>query len=274
MQNTRSVKFEKYINYFNEYLICKHYSQNTIDDYTRDTKLFLLFVENNYIRINNIIQITKQIINDYNNYLIFYKYKNDKNYSNKTVILKLLGIKKFFEFLFKSDYIIHNPAATLELPREEKSLPRNILTEDEVFKILESINTNTPIGLRNKTIIELFYSSAIRTSELANIKINDVDFKDQTIIILKGKGNKTRKVPLTQYACEYIKLYLQKARKYLLKGRLKDDGYLFLTTKGTPFNRYTLNSCVISSIMKKIKLNKPVSCYSFRHYVEFQIMPN
>lgn len=53
MRNTQSVKFEKYINNFNEYLICKHYSQNTIDDYTRDTKLFLLFVENNYIRVNN-----------------------------------------------------------------------------------------------------------------------------------------------------------------------------------------------------------------------------
>ena len=97
-----------------------------------------------------------------------------------------------------------------ELPREERELPRSVLTEEEVKEILVKIPTNTPIGLRNKAVIELFYSTGIRTSELANIKINDIDFKEQIAIIVKGKGNKTRLVPIGQHACFYIEQYLEK----------------------------------------------------------------
>src|SRR4030042_2766488 len=98
--------------------------------------------------------------------------------------------------------------------------------------ILTKIRTNTPIGLRNKAIIELFYSTGMRTSELANLKINDIDLKEQIAIIVLGKGNKTRVVPIGQHACYYIEQYLEKARKYMLKGKVKDDGYIFLTERG------------------------------------------
>jgi len=92
---------------------------------------------------------------------------------------------------------------------------------------LSKINTNTPIGLRNKAIIELFYSSGIRTSELANLRIQDIDFKQQIATIIRGKGNKTRIVPVGMHACYYIEQYLLKARKFMLRGVLKDDGYYF-----------------------------------------------
>ena len=166
------------------------------------------------------------------NYLTCYKDRKGNSLSSKTIKIKIISLRNFFKYLLKHDYILNNPMTLIELPREEKELPRSILSEEEVKEILTKIKTNTPIGLRNKAIIELFYSCGIRTSELGNLKINDIDLKEHIAIIVKGKGNKTRMVPIGQHACFYIEQYIQKARKFMLKGKLKDEGYLFLTERG------------------------------------------
>ena len=261
------MKFEKYQNYFRDYLISRNFSERTIESYTYEVKRFLKFIEENYIRIKEITQITKETIADYSNYLTCYKDKRSNSLSSKTIKIKLISIKNFFKYLLKYDYILSNPTTLVELPREEKELPRSVLSEEEVKEILSKIQTNAPIGLRNKSIVELLYSTGIRTSELCSLKIPDIDLKEQTAIIVLGKGNKTRVVPLGQYCCHYIEQYLEKARKFMLKGKLKDDGYLFLTERGKPFNRESLNKCVIAQVMKNVKINKKVSCYTFRHSV-------
>jgi len=268
------MRFTDHLNSFTEYLETKNFSERTVSSYTFESKKFLEFLTHNYPRVRSIGQVTKDIINDFSNYLSSYKDNKGKSLSSKTQKLKLTALKKFFFFLLKNDFVVTDPTSSLELPKEGKEIPRSVLTEKETFKILTSIDTKTPIGLRNKAVAELFYSCGVRTSEICNIKIHDVDLKEQTVLIAHGKGDKMRLLPLTQQATFYIEQYLLKARKFMLKGKIKDEGYLFLSSRGRPFDRSTLNKCVIAQITKGLGIKKRVTAYTFRHSIATHMIQN
>ena len=268
------MKFEKHFNGFIEYLETNQFSERTVETYCSYVKQFLFFVEEYYSRITSLEKITKDIVLDYQNYLT--NYKNDKGepLANKTQSLKLRALKKFFLFLIKKDLILKDPTTIISFPKEEQRLTRNILSEKEVFELLDNIKLRDPIGIRNRAILELFYACGIRTSELCNLKVHDVDLKEQTVTIVKGKGNKSRLLPIGQYASYYIQQYLEKARKYMLKGKMNDPGYLFLSQRGNPFNKSTINKTVMKTVCRNINLKKSISCYSMRHAVATHLLRN
>lgn len=268
------MKFEKYLNGFKEYLESNHFSERTVESYCSYTKQFLLFIEKYYTRITSLEKITKDIVLDYQHYLANYKNEKGESLANKTQSLKLRALKKFFYFLIKKDLILKDPTTIITFPKEEQRLTRNILSEKEVFELLDNTKLRGPVGIRNRAILELFYACGIRTSELCNLRVHDVDLKEQTVTIVKGKGNKSRLLPIGQYASFYIQQYLEKARKYMLKGKRNDLGYLFLSQRGNPFNKSTINKSVMRSVIQKMKLKKHVSCYSFRHAVATHLMRN
>jgi len=269
------MKFEKYLTSFKEYLASNNFSERTVESYTLYIKQFLLFIEKYYQRIDSLEKITKETVLDYQNYLANYKTAKGKPLANITQRLKLQALKKFFLYLTKRDIILRDPTVIITFPKEEQRLPRNILTEKEVFKLLENTELRNPVSIRNRAIIETFYTTGIRTSELCNLKVSDIDLKGQTLTIVKGKGNKTRVVPLGQYGAYYLGLYLEKARKYMLRGERHDPGYLFLSLRGNPFNKSTINKSVIKSILKNINLkNKSISCYTFRHSIATHLLKN
>jgi integrase/recombinase XerD len=267
------MKFLKQIEEFKDYLKVRNYAELTIDSYTTETKKFFRFIEENYSRIENVTQITKEIITDYNNYLNTYKDKRGRLLSTNTKIGRFISLKKFYKFLYQNDYIVKDLLVNYEFPRREKSLPRNIPTVKEVIEIIESCNTRTPQSLRNRAILETFYSTGMRTSELCSLKIQDIDLKEQTAVIVLGKGGKTRIVPLGQYACFYIEEYLNRGRKYMLKGNKKDEGFLFMSKFGIPFSRDSINT-VIQNVMKNVKIDKHITCYSFRHACATHLIKN
>jgi len=268
------MKFEKHLTSFKEYLSSNNFSKRTVESYTLYIKQFLLFIEKYYQRTDSLEKITKETVLDYQNYLANYKTKKGEPLANITQRLKLQALKKFFLYLSKRDLILRNPTIVITFPKEEQRLPRNILSEKEVFTLLENTKLRDPVSIRNRAIIEVFYATGMRTSELCNLKIQDLDLKEQIVTIVKGKGNKSRIVPLGQYGSYYISLYLEKARKYMLKGKRDDPGYLFLSLRGNPFNKSTINKSVIKSIRNKVKLNKQISCYTFRHSVATHLLKN
>ena len=125
-------------------------------------------------------------------------------------------MRKFFHYLLRGDFILRDPTSVLEFPKKEQKLIRNVLSEDEVSGLLEQIKPIGPEGLRNRAIVELLYACGIRTTELCQLRVADLDLKEQTVTIMKGKGGKSRVVPIGQYACHYIAEYLRKGRKYFL----------------------------------------------------------
>ncbi len=266
------MKFEKYFNAFREYLKEHNYSERTVETYSYNIEKFLHFLDKYYPRIKSLEKVTMDIVLDYQKYLVNYKNRKGEPLSNRTQILKLIVIRKFFSFLVKHDLIIKNPASSITLPREEQKITRNILTENEVLGLLENLKLTDPVSIRNRAIVELVYGCGIRTTELCNLKVHDVDLKEQTVIIVKGKGNKSRVVPIGQYAVYYIQLYLEKARKYMLKGKRNDPGYLFLSQRGNPFNNTTINKSVMRSVASKLDKKKYLSCYSFRRSIASHLL--
>jgi len=268
------MKFEKYLYDFKDYLEVHNYSGRTIETYSGGIKQFLSFLEKYYSRVNSLEKITKDIIWDYQSYLANFKNEVGDLLANKTQSLKLRAVKRFFSFLIKKDYILKDPSTIITFPKEEQRLTRNILSEDEVFDLLKKLKPIDPVSIRNRAIVELFYSCGMRTSELCNIKLQDVNLKEQTITIVKGKGNKSRVVPIGQYASYYIELYLNKSRKYMLRGKRDDPGYLFLSLRGNPFDKSSINKCVMRSIMHNRYVSKPISCYTFRHTIATHLLQN
>ena len=114
----------------------------------------------------------------------------------------------------------------------------------------------------------------MRTTELANLKISDVDLREQVVIIVLGKGNKTRVVPIGQHASYYIEQYLERGRKFMLKGKLKDNGYLFLTTRGCKFDKAIIKWKSNSTSNERFRINKKVTCYTFRHSIATHLVKN
>ena len=268
------MKFEKHLTRFQEYLESNYFSERTIETYGSYAKRFIGFLVEYYPRITSFEKITKDIILDFQSYLVGYANEKGERLSNVTQALILRAVKKLFSYLIKRDLILKDPTTVITFPKEQQRLTRNIPTEQEVFDLLNHTQLRDPVSIRNRAIIELFYSCGIRTSELCNLKVGDVDLKEQTVTIVNGKGGKSRLLPIGQYAAYYIEQYVQKARKYMLKGKPDDPGHLFLSQRGNPFNRSTINKTVMRTVRRNAKLEKPLSCYSLRHGVASHLLAN
>jgi len=232
-----------------------------------------MFICRHYSRITTVEQITKEVIYDYQSYLKSYKTKEGKRYSNITYNSLLIPIRQLFNFLSKKDYILKDPTRDVIFAKVEQRLTRNILTEEEALELIDSIKPIDPISIRNRAIIELFYACGLRTTELCELQTTDLNIKEQ-LVTIKGKGNKSRTVPIGQYCCYYIELYLEKSRKYMLRGRKDDPGNLFLSYRGRPFDKSTINKTVLRKVLKKFNFKKHISFYSFRHSIASHLLNN
>ena len=250
----------------------KGYSDQTLASYERQLRQFGRFVDEFYTRIAEITEVKRDVITDYQDYLSEQTTAVGKPLSRKTIQLKLIALRSFFSFLSAEDYIVANPAKAIVLPKAEQRLPKTILTEKEVQQILESCDAGRPIDIRNRAILEVLYACGIRTTELCMLKVSDVDMKYQTLLIERGKGNVSRLAPLGQYATEYIKDYLKSARKFFLKGKKLDLGFLFLTQHGNPFNRKSINKFVMKPIGRRSMVKKDITVYSFRHSIATHLL--
>ena len=261
---------ERYIAYTKR----KGFTAQTQETYTNQIKSFFKFLDRYYPRIESPAEVNKHIIADYHDYLNERTTPEGNPLANKSISAMLFAIKSFFSFLLDQDLIASNPTKGLILPKQERRLVRDVLTEKEVAKILKYCNTTTPFGLRDRAILELVYATGIRTTELCNLKVADVNLKEQTAFIDKGKGNISRLVPAGQYAILYVEKYLRNARKFFLRMKPNDPGYLFLTQFGNPFERRSINKWVMRPIQEKLKLKKPLTVYSFRHALATHLLQN
>ena len=264
--------FAQTISGYLEHLGNRGYSPRTIEAHAEHLRKFAEFIQRFYPRVRTFEQVTKDIAGDYQRYLADLRNDRGQVISNATKNRKLGPIRTLFTWLMEQDRIISNPAKTLVSMKEDQRLIRNVLTEGEVKTVLSSLQTRTPVGVRNRAIFELLYACGIRTSELCNLKVEEVDLKEQTVLVVNGKGGKSRLMPIGQYATLYIEKYLNQARKYMLRHVPKDPGNLFLSSRGRPFNRSTLNSTVMKTIRKSAHIGKHFSSYSCRHSVATHLL--
>ncbi|HBD1649877.1 TPA: tyrosine-type recombinase/integrase, partial [Escherichia coli] len=151
---------------------------------------------------------------------------------------RLSTVKNFYRWLLQRHVILYSPAEMLTLPKEEKRLPAQVFSEQETRQVLGSLDTEKPLGLRNRAILEVLWSTGIRRMEVANLMLSDVDFKRGVVNVRQGKGKKDRVVPVGHVALEWVTRYLRSVRPHLTQRA--DSGHLFVTYHGKGLNRGTL----------------------------------
>ncbi len=244
-------KYNTYLNNFISYLTNnKRYSPYTITSYKKDTYDYLEFLKKNNIDIKN---SNYKIVEEYSKYL----YK--KKLSKRSIARKYSSIRTFYNYLEKNNILENNIFNLLENPKKEEKLPR-FINEYELDKMFE-IPDNSPKGQRDRLILEILYGTGVRVSELVNIKINDIDFNNNSIKV-RGKGNKDRYVFYGKYCKEAINNYIKNGRISLLNGQTCD--YLLLNRFGKNISVVSIRK-ILNEIINKCSLDIKISPHVLRH---------
>lgn len=237
---------------FLEYLtVQKNYSDYTVVNYKEDLFMFYRFCLDNSI---NYVSINYSAAKKY----LLYLYEVEKEKAT-TVSRKISSIRSFYKFLASQEIIDNNVFSLLKLPKKEKKLPR-YFEYNELLELFEVPDLNTPLGKRNRLILELLYATGIRVGELVSIKLSDIKIKNKTINIL-GKGNKERIVYFNDVTSKYLETYLNHGRE-----ELKPNGskYLFLNNRGKQLTTRGVQD-ILERIIKNTALNKNISPHMLRH---------
>lgn len=241
----------------------KGYSENTCRAYHNDLKGFLTYLVQNRFSGKRGSPGGDQIQFDEVNLIILRGYLGWLHGKNKksTIARKLSAVRSFFKFLVKRGVIEDNPAESILTPKQEKTIP-DYLPVDEMFRLLDSIQTGSILDLRNRAIFETLYSSGIRVSELVGMDVFDVDNAGSVIRVL-GKGSKERIVPIGQKALVAIGVYREELlKKYGISA--DQNGPLFLNkNKGRLSARSVAR--ILERLVKACGLLKPVSPHTMRH---------
>ncbi len=239
--------YKKYKEIFKDYILTERsLSKNSVEAYIKDIEQLLAYVQNRHIDAelieNYFIELTK------------------KHFLATSVSRKISSVRAFFLFLYEEGYIDNDPASNLSPPKIMRKLP-DVLNQREVIKLLDSCDTSTNKGIRDRAMLETIYGAGLRISELINLKISDIDFNESLIRIF-GKGSKERIVPIGQYAIKYMKLYLNNVRRHL-KFSLYSD-ILFLNMNGKPLSRMGFWK-ILKYYTQKSGIKKHVSPHTLRH---------
>lgn len=242
------------------HLAVRNYSAATITDRRHGLATFILWCAER--GLEHPWEVTKPILERYQRHLYYHRKPNGEPLSFRTQAQRLVPIRAWFKWLARENHILSNPASELELPRPEKRLPALVLTVDEVEAVLAVPDTGTPLGLRDRAILELLYATAIRRGELVNLKLFDADYGRAALVIRQGKGNKDRVVPIGERALSWLAAYRDEVRPGLVAGR--DCMTLFLSRDGVPLDPKRLSEKV-RGYVKESGIGKPGSCHLLRH---------
>ncbi|MFO7978363.1 MAG: site-specific tyrosine recombinase [Bacteroidales bacterium] len=240
---------------FSDYLrLERSLSENSIAAYVADAEKLFHFLEQHHGTVLP-AQITRGQVE------AFVLFIGSLELSAFTQARIVSGVKAFFRYLTIEEVIQVNPASLLEAPRLNRKLPE-VLSVEEINSILAAIDLSSPEGQRNMAIIETLYGCGLRASELINLKLSELNLKEEYVVV-NGKGNKQRIVPIGQEALKHIDLYYRGCRVHqsIVKGF---EDILFLNRRGSRLTRV-----MIFTIVKKLALQagiqKPVSPHTFRH---------
>ena len=240
---------DQYLNYL---MIEKGLSEKTLEFYESDLTRYFNFLQNNAIK--NIAEADSTVILKH---LIDLK---KENLSAKSRARHLVALRGFYKFLLQKKIIDNNPAKLIDLPKTELKLP-DVLSVDEIKRILEIPDTSNAKGIRNAAMLELLYAAGLRVSELINIKIININ-TEACFVKVFGKGSKERIVPIGQYARDKIEFYIRAARPELLKTNVSK--YLFVARAGKPMTRQGFWK-LLRKYALKTGIVKNVTPHSLRH---------
>jgi integrase/recombinase XerD len=242
-----------------QHLAVKGFSESTLRVRRVYMEMFLSWCRRN--RIIAPAQVTRTSLESYQQYLFNYRKKDGQPLAVASQHSRLAPLKVWFKWLACRKYIPQDPAAELELPRLGYKLP-NVMNRDEAERVLSQPNVGEPLGIRDRAMLEILYSSGLRRMELLHLKLYDVDQKHGLVSVREGKGKRDRVVPIGERALAWLDVYLNNLRPDI--ARKPDNGIVFLTSNGVPFTPNHL-SLLARRYVKSAGIGKGGACHIFRH---------
>ncbi len=228
-------------------------SKNTLEAYRRDMRLFVQWLESKRAQVDGLLAVQGHDIESY----IAARHGQSKPTSSNR---RLSVIKRFYQMMLRQRRIAEDPSLKLASAKQpQRSV--NTLSEAQVEALLAAPDVNTPLGLRERTMLELMYASGLRVSELVGLKLLELSLNDG-VLRITGKGAKTRLVPFGQQARSWLERYLKEARGLILNGQ--QDDALFVTGRGAGMTRQMF-WVLIKKHALKAGITAPLSPHTLRH---------
>ena len=266
MTESERRRFELLVRRFLEASEVEGYSPRTIESYRSHLKIFLTYLDQE-TDVTAVTVVTPEILHGYQTWLYgFVVDEQGRGLAIATQAARLSVVRAFFRRMVTTDVLLYDPSAGLVLPKRKGILPRSVLTKKELKRLLLAPDTTTVLGLRDRAMLELLYSSGIRNAELRGLEIYDLDLDRGLLRINQGKNAKDRVTPLGKVACRWLREYLEEGRPKLLAGRKGGaaESVVFVSKNGRPL----LAACVIDRIRRlaeKAGISRTITPHSLRH---------
>ena len=237
-----------------------HFAADTVQVRRLQLSRFILWCHER--SVTQASDVTPEMIERFQRHLFYYRKRDGQPLSLSSQSHWLTSLRGWFTWIKDQRLIEHNPTVEMQLPREEKRLPRHALSESEVEAVLAQSDIATPVGLRNRAMLETLYSTGLRRTEVLALQLSDLDRERGVVLVRQGKGHKDRFVPIGERALAWIDKYLREARP-----RLADDPrqrLLFVTRTGRPMHPNHL-SALVRRYLQQAGITKEGACHLFRH---------
>lgn len=245
---------------FMSWLATRNYSPETIVRMDRSISVFVAWCEER--EVVRPTGVTRTLLERYARHLYAWKTPRGGVRSARSQHNDLSALRQYFKYLARRDYVAYSPAADLELPKIGQSLPRVVLTHVEMEQVLSQPDVKTRTGVRDRSILEMQYSTGLRRHELTSLRVHDLDRSQSTVMVRQGKGRKDRVVPLGERAQDWAERYLLDVRPSFVRSSTEDA--LYLSEYGERLSDDGLSGRV-SEYVKRAELGKLGSCHLFRH---------
>jgi integrase/recombinase XerD len=207
--------------------------------------------------------VTRGAVERYQRWLFHYRREDGRPLAVSTQRGQLVYVRSFFRWLAKERYLLYDPTSGVELPREPPRLPVDSFSLAEVEQVLSSVDVATPLGVRDRSILEVLYSTGIRRIELVRLDLYDLDPERGCLTVRQGKGGKPRVVPIGERALAWLRRYLEDVRPAWVAHA--EEWALFVNTEGERFNPDGLGNRVARRIRDSGVRERRGSCHLFRH---------
>ena len=231
----------------------RNMARNTVLSYQIDLTRYIDFL--NHHQIDHPAQSTPSVIR------VLLAGLSEAGYASTSIARLLTAIRMFHRYLVGERYANKDPAAALSFPKRGRRLP-NVLEIHDVERLLETPEVNTPLGLRDRALLEFLYATGVRVSELISVKLSDY-FPSEAWVRVIGKGNRERLVPIGEQAIEWVEKYARKARPSLMSRRQRGD-HLFLNFRGGKLSRMGFWK-ILKGHARAAGIKKPISPHVLRH---------
>jgi len=237
-------------------------SENTLENYTRDIRKLVKFLETQEIKTTP-IKVSDETIQQF-----IYEIAKSVNPRSQARIIS--GLRSFFDYLIFEKYRETNPTDLIETPKIGRKLP-DTLSDEEIDQLLAAIDLSKPQGERNRTILETMYSCGLRVSEVITLRISDLFF-DEGFVRILGKGNKERFVPIHSQTQKYIEFYINDIRSHIKIDKTYEDT-LFLNRRGKGLTRQMI-FMILKELGIKAQIGKKISPHTLRHSFATELLKN